>query len=351
MGKVFGVARDRADSRWRSSRWAWDSDTGCPKGTLDGWVSRTGGYMLRTESVHRTSGRGGTFHEKKVKSLSHVRLLAIPWTAAHQAPPSMGFSRQEYWSGVPLSRCLNLCHKRWHQVGINHVCCIRRSNLSFRWEFHNLGVVWLINILGMSEDMACLNRKYCFVTCFSCITFTGWCMYVNNIWVHKLKIASVPLLQLWLPPGAVSRRPGTSSLYKMSKDRQGPSEKQLLRSDRTMTPDTGKGKARMEIQRGVLHAWLTLKMDEAESHRGTTEEEGLCHERQTRRLKEPVGPDVKCRSSCACCSRGPGKTDPGEPNKLESGSQSVQPTRFKRRRGRLGRQEREIREFGREVSG
>ena len=38
----------------------------------------------------------------KVKLLSHVWLLATPWTAAHQAPPSMGFSRQEYWSGVPL---------------------------------------------------------------------------------------------------------------------------------------------------------------------------------------------------------------------------------------------------------
>ena len=38
----------------------------------------------------------------KVKSLSRVRPLATPWTAAHQAPPSMGFSRQEYWSGVPL---------------------------------------------------------------------------------------------------------------------------------------------------------------------------------------------------------------------------------------------------------
>ena len=38
----------------------------------------------------------------KVKLLSRVRLLATPWTAAFQAPPSMGFSRQEYWSGVPL---------------------------------------------------------------------------------------------------------------------------------------------------------------------------------------------------------------------------------------------------------
>ena len=36
----------------------------------------------------------------KVKLLIHVRLLVTPWTAAHQAPPSMGFSRQEYWSGV-----------------------------------------------------------------------------------------------------------------------------------------------------------------------------------------------------------------------------------------------------------
>ena len=38
----------------------------------------------------------------KVKSLSRVWLLATPWTAAYQAPPSMGFSRRVYWSGVPL---------------------------------------------------------------------------------------------------------------------------------------------------------------------------------------------------------------------------------------------------------
>ena len=45
----------------------------------------------------------------KGKSLSSVRLLATPWTAAYQAPLSMGFSRQEYWSGVPLpSLGLNL---------------------------------------------------------------------------------------------------------------------------------------------------------------------------------------------------------------------------------------------------
>jgi len=63
----------------------------------------------------------------KVKLLSRVRLLATPWTAAYQAPLSMGFSRQEYWSGVPLpspimwllstnSRTLKIIeHLHWQQ--------------------------------------------------------------------------------------------------------------------------------------------------------------------------------------------------------------------------------------------
>ena len=43
-----------------------------------------------------------------MKLLSRVRLLATPWTAAHQAPLSMGFSSQEYWSGVPLPSLLQM---------------------------------------------------------------------------------------------------------------------------------------------------------------------------------------------------------------------------------------------------
>ena len=47
----------------------------------------------------------------KEKSLSRVRLFLTPWTAVYQAPPSMGFSRQEYWSGVPLpSLKERFCH-------------------------------------------------------------------------------------------------------------------------------------------------------------------------------------------------------------------------------------------------
>ena len=57
------------------------------------------------EEMDRTLGIGGiisTDLKVKVKSFSRVPLFATPWTVACQAPPSMGFSRQEYWSGVPL---------------------------------------------------------------------------------------------------------------------------------------------------------------------------------------------------------------------------------------------------------
>ena len=50
----------------------------------------------------------------KVKSLSRVWLFVTPWTAAYQAPPSMGFSRQEYWSGVPLPSPMHESEK-WKQ--------------------------------------------------------------------------------------------------------------------------------------------------------------------------------------------------------------------------------------------
>ena len=55
----------------------------------------------------------------KVKSLSRVWLLATPWTTAYQAPPSMGFSRQEYWSEVPLFK--------WSQIPL--MC---KSSLTYK---------------------------------------------------------------------------------------------------------------------------------------------------------------------------------------------------------------------------
>ena len=52
----------------------------------------------------------------KMKSLSRVWLLATPWTAAYQTPPSMGFSRQEYWSGLPLPSSNLLINRYYYHL-------------------------------------------------------------------------------------------------------------------------------------------------------------------------------------------------------------------------------------------
>ena len=78
---------------------------------MEVWV---GGGLLRIGGTECSSTCMGSFEgghhyllcfhhslKVKVKSLSRVQLFATPWTVAHQAPLSMGFSRQEYWSGLP----------------------------------------------------------------------------------------------------------------------------------------------------------------------------------------------------------------------------------------------------------
>ena len=57
-------------------------------------------HTLEKSALFRVNSQAGV--KEKVKSLSRVRLFVTPWTVAYQASPSMGFSRQEYWSGLPL---------------------------------------------------------------------------------------------------------------------------------------------------------------------------------------------------------------------------------------------------------
>ena len=57
-------------------------------------------HVLKHRTVHQK--RKEVSITMKVKSLSHVRLFVTTWTVAYQAPPSVGFSRQEYWSVVPF---------------------------------------------------------------------------------------------------------------------------------------------------------------------------------------------------------------------------------------------------------
>ena len=72
-------------------------------------ISHTAIHLNKKKNHIRQTIRFWVFHvgywkDKmiKVKSLSRVRLFATPWTVAHQAPPSMGFSKQECWSGLPF---------------------------------------------------------------------------------------------------------------------------------------------------------------------------------------------------------------------------------------------------------
>ena len=69
----------------------------------------------------------------KVKLLSCVRLLATPWTTAYRAPPSMGFSRQEYWSGVPLPSLLLFWLPLNYFFGIYHFQ--KSGELKKVWKF------------------------------------------------------------------------------------------------------------------------------------------------------------------------------------------------------------------------
>ena len=66
----------------------------------------------------------------KVKSLSRVQLLATPWTVAYQAPPSMRFPRQEYWSGVPLPSLLN--HSRGLKIRSFKVFALSRKKYKYQ---------------------------------------------------------------------------------------------------------------------------------------------------------------------------------------------------------------------------
>ena len=66
---------------------------------------------LQADSLPSEPPGSSTYMYAGVFVVSHVQLLATPWTAAYQAPPSMGFSRQEYWSGVPLPSPADLLFK------------------------------------------------------------------------------------------------------------------------------------------------------------------------------------------------------------------------------------------------
>ena len=104
----------------------------------------------------------------EVKLLSCVRLLATPWTAAHQAPSPMGFSRQEYWSGVPLpSPKTNLCSYNSsflsRRKGTVHLVTKRE----YEWSFLGLWYFSVFHLLTSYKECSTYkNSSTCAHMCF-----------------------------------------------------------------------------------------------------------------------------------------------------------------------------------------
>ena len=91
-----------------------------------------------------------------MKSPSRVRLFVTPWTAAHQAPPSMGFSRQEYWSGVPSPSPSN-------DLGTTWITKARQWYILTYWtekKHEHIVVSWwnvVTNHHGPNTELQCLS--------------------------------------------------------------------------------------------------------------------------------------------------------------------------------------------------
>ena len=75
----------------------------------------------------------------EVNLLSHVQLFATSWTVAHQAPPSMEFSRQEYWSGFPFPSLTHGGEGLIHSMRLGTVlgCSLMEARLEISFEMRN----------------------------------------------------------------------------------------------------------------------------------------------------------------------------------------------------------------------
>ena len=142
----------------------------------------------------------------KVKSPSRVRLLATTWTAAYQAPPSMGFSRQEYWSGVPkcklkLQSDTTLLSLKW-------------LYLRCWWEYGEIRS-FLFPWLGIQNGITTLDNTDSFIkvkyvitiypsNSYSCLPeknentgrYKGMCLHIPNVIYLKpeTKLDAYPLV-------------------------------------------------------------------------------------------------------------------------------------------------------------
>ena len=105
----------------------------------------------------------------KVKSLSRVRLLGTPWTAAYQAPPPMEFSRQEYWSGVPLPSL---------PFPMSHILFIYKSCQQY---FQNISGMQTFLTTSTATVLAQIITVFFWITTMLVQTITVFLDYYNSL--------------------------------------------------------------------------------------------------------------------------------------------------------------------------
>ena len=105
----------------------------------------------------------------KVKLLSHVRLFVTPWTAAYQAPPPMEFSRQEYWSGVPLPSL---------PFPMSHILFIYKSCQQY---FQNISGMQTFLTTSTATVLAQIITVFFWITTMLVQTITVFLDYYNSL--------------------------------------------------------------------------------------------------------------------------------------------------------------------------
>ena len=143
-------------------------------------------------------GRHFLLQSVKVKSFNCVWLFATPWTAAYQVPPSMGFSRQEYWSGLPLPSLLSIANEFpelffiWKSIYFSFIFKIsfiflhfsRYRSLDCLFFFPTLILFLLVWLLmgSLLKHMSCPSLGYMlgFFQDFLCLLLSGnWVWHVQ----------------------------------------------------------------------------------------------------------------------------------------------------------------------------
>ena len=98
-------------------------------------------------------------YESEVKSLSHILLFETPWTVSHQAPPSVGFSGQEYWSGLPFPYIHIYVHTPRH---VHIYLCVSTLGMATHNSVLAWRIPWTEESSGLQSMEAFLSNLHTF---------------------------------------------------------------------------------------------------------------------------------------------------------------------------------------------